>query len=214
MLPINGSTGAVLGRSLVILRDLAEATLAVVRIASNQQRHERVAVTPFLHELAAAGALHAESRQLRFAVEPGDPRWAVLADRQVLASAVMNLLNSAFKFTRRKGQIVLRARTTGGERLLIEVEDECGGIPPSDGDQFQSFAERRGHDRTGTGLGFSMTRKAVQAHGGALYVRDVPGTGCIVTIDLPFDTRESAQTGASSEPLRVAAVANDTAAPT
>ena len=185
VVPINGSTGAVLGRSLATLRDLAEATLAVVRIAAQQQRHERVPVTPFLRELAAAGALHAESRQLRFALEPGDSQWAVFADPQVLASAVMNLLNNAFKFTRPQGHVVLRARTTDEARLLIEVEDECGGIPASNGDPFQSFAERRGHDRTGAGLGLSMTRKAVEAHGGALNVRDVSG-GCIFTIDLPL----------------------------
>ena len=218
--PINGSTGAVLGRSLAVLRDIAEATLAVVRVGAQQHRLERVAVTPFLHELAAAGALHAESRQLKFALESGDPRWVLLADRQVLASAVMNLLNNAFKFTRHQGQVVLRASTTDEERLLIDVEDECGGIPPTAGDPFQSFAERRGHDRTGTGLGLSMARRAVEAHGGALYVRDVPGAGCVFTIDVPLarsaslhGTEEGAfrlppPTGASSVHRRVPAVSS------
>jgi hypothetical protein len=95
-IPINGSTGAVLGRSLAVLRDLAEASLAAVRVAGQHHRPVRLTVTPFLNDLAAAAALHAESRKLGFTLEPGVPRWAVVADPQVLGSAVMNLLNSAF----------------------------------------------------------------------------------------------------------------------
>ncbi|HEU4692853.1 MAG TPA: hypothetical protein VFS23_31040, partial [Vicinamibacterales bacterium] len=68
---INGSTGAVLGRSLMNLRDLVDTTLSEIRIAANQQRRERVSVRPFLTEIANAGRLHAEARGLRFAVEPG-----------------------------------------------------------------------------------------------------------------------------------------------
>lgn len=88
---INGSTGAVLGRSLMGLRDLVDSTLSDIRIAANQQRRERVSVTPFLNDIAIAGGLHAESRGLQFAIEPGDPGWAVTADPQLLASAVTNL---------------------------------------------------------------------------------------------------------------------------
>ena len=58
---INGSTGAVLGRSLMGLRDLVDSTLSDIRIAANQQRRERVSVTPFLNDIAIAGSLHAES---------------------------------------------------------------------------------------------------------------------------------------------------------
>ena len=52
---INGSTGAVLGRSLMSLRDLVDSTLSDIRIAANQQRRERVPVTSFLTDLAIAG---------------------------------------------------------------------------------------------------------------------------------------------------------------
>jgi len=81
---------------------------------------------------------------------------------------------------------VLRARSTEDQRLLIEVEDECGGIPASVGDPFQPFGERRGRDRTGLGLGLSIARKAVRAHGGDIHIRDAPGKGCVFTIDVPL----------------------------
>jgi signal transduction histidine kinase len=183
---INGSTGAVLGRSLMGLRDLIDSTLSEIRIAATQQRRERVPVTPFLNDIAGAGRLHAESRGLQLVVEPGDSAWAVTADPEVLASAVTNLLNNAFKFTPAGGRVVLRARTRDNERLLIEVEDACGGIPASVGDPFQSFGERRGGDRTGLGLGLSIARKAVRSHGGDIHIHNVPGTGCVFTIDVPL----------------------------
>jgi signal transduction histidine kinase len=45
--------------------------------------------------------------------------------------------------------------------------------------------EQGGADRSGVGLGLSLSRHGVQACGGSLYVRDLPGKGCIFTIDLP-----------------------------
>lgn len=183
---INGSTGAVLGRSLMGLRDLVDSTLLDIRIAANQQRRELVPVTPFLNDIAVAGRLHAESRGLQLVIQPGDSTWAVAADPQVLASAVNNLLNNAFKFTPVGGRVVLSARAHEDERLLIEVEDECGGIPASVGNPFQAFGERRGRDRTGLGLGLSIARKAVRAHGGDIHIRNAPGKGCVFTIDIPL----------------------------
>ena len=96
---INGSTGAVLGRSLIGLRDLVNSTLSEIRVDANIQRAERVPVGIFLSEIEVAGNLHAEYRELQFGIEAVDPELAVTADPQLLASAVMNLLNNAFKYT-------------------------------------------------------------------------------------------------------------------
>jgi len=97
---------------------------------------------------------------------------------------VMNLLNNAFKFTRAGGRVLLRARHEDGT-VLIEVEDECGGIPETDDDPFQPFGDRRGNDRTGLGLGLSIARKAVRAHRGDIHIRNLPGKGCVFVIAVP-----------------------------
>ena len=75
-------------------------------MAANIQRSERVPVAAFLSEIAVVANLHAESRALRFALEPVNPELAVNADPQLLASAVMNLLNNAFKYTPAGGRVV------------------------------------------------------------------------------------------------------------
>ena len=125
---INGSTGAVLGRSLLGLRDSINGTLTDVRLSSGKERRERLSVVQLFDEMAATGVLHSEYRNVRFTVEPVDPALTVDADPQLLTSAVTNLLQNAFKFTADWGHVSLRAHADAG-RLLLEVEDECGGFP-------------------------------------------------------------------------------------
>jgi signal transduction histidine kinase len=188
---INGSTGAVLGRSLAALRDLVESAMSDTRLAANHQRRERVSVDAFLKDIVIASGLHAEDRGLQFVTEAIDPALGVHVDPQLLASAVTNLLNNAFKYTRAGGRIVLRAHQDRS-RLRIEVEDECGGIPDTQEDPFQPFGNRRGKDRTGLGLGLSIARRAVRAHGGDIAIRNMPGKGCTFVIDVPLAAAEAA----------------------
>jgi signal transduction histidine kinase len=183
--PINGSTGAVLGRSLMSLREVIDRTLSEVRLAAGNQRRARLSVVAFIDEIAATGMLHSEYRHIQFTVDPIDPALFVDADPQLLTSAVMNLLHNAFKNTPADGRVVLRAHADE-RRLLVEVEDECGGIPSSKGDLFQVFGDRRGSDRSGLGLGLSIARKAVRAHGGEILIRNMPGKGCVFVIEVPL----------------------------
>jgi signal transduction histidine kinase len=102
-------------------------------------------------------------------------------------SAVMNVLENAFKFTPAGGSVVLRSRAQGS-RVVIEVEDECGGISAGS-DLFHAFADDRGVDRSGLGLGLSIARRAVHAHGGDIHVRNTPGKGSTFAVDLPLAAR-------------------------
>ena len=70
--------------------------------------------------------------------------------------------------------------------MVVEIEDECGGIPESTGDLFHPFGDRRGSDRSGLGLGLSIARKVVRAHKGDILVRNMPGKGCVFAIDVPL----------------------------
>jgi signal transduction histidine kinase len=188
---VNGSTGAILGQSLMSLREVIDRTLSEVRLEAGKQRRTRVPVATFIDELAASGMLHSEYRQVQFTVEPVDPALSIEADPQLLMSAVMNLLHNAFKNTPPGGRVILRARAEHG-RLLIETEDACGGIPPGKGDLFQKFGDRRGSDRSGLGLGLSIAREAVRAHGGEITIRNMPGKGCVFVIDVPLAPAETA----------------------
>lgn len=182
---VTGATGSVLDRSLRGLRDVIDRSLAEVRLGVGLDAHrEAINVSGFLQEVQVAAAMDAKDRQIIFRVAPIDKELTVDADRQMLGSAVSNLLQNAFKFSRRNGTVSLAARASE-DRVLIEVEDECGGLPAGKAEElFQPF-EQKSSNRTGLGLGLSISRRAVQANDGTLNVRNLSGKGCVFTIDLP-----------------------------
>lgn len=186
---LNGPTAAVLDRSLLGLRDLVDRALVDVRLAAGvPSRLDDFAVDRFIAEIQVAASLEAKSKGCQLTVSPVEPGLAIHVDRPMLYSAVSNLLQNAFKFTRTHSHVALRAYATG-DRVMIEVEDRCGGLPEGKAETiFHSF-EQHGEDRSGLGLGLSISRRAVEASGGELRVRDMPGLGCVFTIDLPRRSR-------------------------
>jgi signal transduction histidine kinase len=179
-----GSTSMLLARSLMGLQRLVDRSLADVRLDVGIPALERVPIAELIEEIEISASAQAKSREIELGVTTVDSTVVVEADRQILSAAVANLLHNAFKFTPKKGRVALITRATA-DRVLIDVEDECGGLPPGKVEElFRPFAQR-GKDRTGLGLGLSICLKAVKAMQGDLRVRDVPGKGCVFTIDLP-----------------------------
>jgi len=182
--PANGSTGAVLSRSLVGLRDLIDRSLADVRVDAGIYTPERVSVDAFVSELEIGGALQAQARDIHFVLTSVAPPVTIEVDQQILAGALSNLLGNAFKFTRKGGNVSLTVQALP-DRVSFDVEDECGGLPPGSVEKLFRPFEQHSSDRSGVGLGLAISKKAVVACGGELRVRDVPGKGCVFTIDLP-----------------------------
>lgn len=181
---LGGSTSAVHARSLAGLRGLAERSLAEVRLEARQAKLERVHLAEFIEEVQFSATLEAEGYRLRFEVDAVDPDLVVDADRQLLASALINLLQNAFKYSRARGTVRLSTHARD-DQVLIDVSDECGGLPPGKADAlFQPF-ERAEAKGSGLGLGLSIALSAVRVHSGQLTVRDIPGQGCVFTIALP-----------------------------
>jgi signal transduction histidine kinase len=179
------ATGAVLDRSLVNLRNLIDRSLAEVRMNTDSGiQPQRFSLANFIGDLKAAGDLEAGVRGCRLLVAEVDPDLAVDADRDLLFSAVGNLLQNAFKFTRPGSEVALRAHALD-DRIRIDIADECGGLPSGDTSTlFAPFAQAAA-DRSGLGLGLSISRRSVEANHGRLDVHDLPGHGCVFTIDLP-----------------------------
>lgn len=181
---VGGSTGKVLQRSLAAQRALISRSLAEVRMTQGLQNREPFLVAGFIEDVASNAGLEAEAKGVRLAVDCVEDGATIEADRQVLAAVVANLLQNAFKFTRPDTTVTLRVGASA-ERVLIEIEDECGGLPSRNiNDLFRPF-EQRGADRTGLGLGLAFSRWAVEANHGRIYARNLPERGCVFTVDLP-----------------------------
>jgi len=180
---VSGSTGAMLGRSLTSLRHLVHRSLAAVRLEVGVELPERVVVAELIEEIEVDSLLEARAKGLQLTIEAPDRTTVVVADRQILASVIANLVQNALKCTRPGSHVILRSSATG-DRVRIEVEDECGGLPPGKIDTLFTPFEQRGADRSGLGLGLAICARGTRAIGGTLSVRDKPGTGCVFSVEL------------------------------
>lgn len=179
-----GSTSAILDRSHMRLQSLIDRSLADVRLDAGILNLERVPVWELLEEAEIGGCVIAQAKGINFSVTTVDRNVIVEADRPILAAAIANLLQNAFKFTLPGTTVNLRASTTTS-RVLIEIQDECGGLPAGAVENLLRPFVQQGRDRTGLGLGLSICVKAVKTMAGELHIRDLPGEGCIFMIDLP-----------------------------
>ncbi|HEY1957016.1 MAG TPA: HAMP domain-containing sensor histidine kinase [Polyangiaceae bacterium] len=170
-------------RALALVRDILD------RAAIRQTRSTpgRVACAPpdlvrdaieTLAPLASAGSL-----RLVAAVEPDLPR--VCADPRRIGQVLVNLVGNALKFTPRGGHIVVGA-TALESHVAFHVTDDGPGVAPDLGEKiFEPFWHgERGHGGD-TGLGLSIARDIVHAHGGRLWLQSARGCGARFVFTLP-----------------------------
>jgi signal transduction histidine kinase len=188
-LRIAGATGAVLRRSLDALSSLVERELQEVRVGAGTQLNREVfSLATFIDDAGNAALLEANARGRPFTVGKVDSKLEVEGHRELLLGALSNLLQNAFKFTRPGTEVALNAYAGDDGAVFIDVEDHCGGLAPGAAEvMFRPFIQRH-EDKSGLGLGLSVARENVEAAGGLLSVRDVPGTGCVFTIRLSRTT--------------------------
>ena len=151
-------------------------------------RREAVPVSDLLDEAVAAlepVLLQAPAEVVR-SEEPGLPR--VLADREAVVDALVNLLHNAHKYTGDQKRIEISALRRGPV-VEIRVADNGPGVPgPEQKRIFEKFYRAKDPlDRSieGSGLGLSMVKHVVEAHGGRVSVSSVPGQGATFAITLP-----------------------------
>lgn len=144
---------------------------------------ETVALAPLVHEVVEALAAQAlrQGVDLQTDIDPALP--PLHLDPLRLKQVLLNYLSNAIRFSPRGGPVVLRARAHGDAQLRIEVEDRGIGIAEADLPRlFTEFGQldtgdRRQHD--GAGLGLALVRRLVEAQGGQVGVRSVPGQGSV-----------------------------------
>ena len=178
------NTGGVLQNSLQRMAELIDTALTEVRMRIEPAvRLEKTPVFEIMSEVGMTSGFQARSRNLTLQMQ-GFSNLEVIADKQLVVSALANLVQNALKFTPAGGLVQVRARKNR-DRVLIEVEDQCGGLSHSTmEDMFKPFVQKSA-DRTGVGLGLTISRRAVELSKGMLRVENLPGEGCIFVIDLP-----------------------------
>lgn len=182
---IGGSTNMVLEEALQRMKNIIDRSLAEVRLQGQPTLDmRRCRIIDLISEVEATAVLEANDRSVRLHVRI-PPNLVILVDRHLMVSAISNLVQNAIKFTKADGHVWIRCLAKEN-RVLIEVEDQCGGLPPGKVDSlFEPFIQKD-LNTTGVGLGLSISRGAIELCEGTISARDIPGRGCVFTIDLPL----------------------------
>lgn len=183
-----GSTGHVVERGLARIDELVNRSLSEVRLQVEPKvSTETGSLLQIVDHIVLTAAVEAKARTQTLEIKI-DPTLVVQADQQLFHSALSNLIQNAIKYTRMGGKIHVRGKLEA-DQIVIDVEDECGGLHKSNVDLFAAFAQQDSN-RSGLGLGLTIARRAIELNGGTIMVQDLPGKGCIFTITLP-NTRTS-----------------------
>lgn len=112
----------------------------------------------------------------------------VNSDGERLLQVFSNLLGNALKACGEGDSIVVRGRRAG-DRVLVEVSDTGPGIAPADLNHlFDAFWTRKQQGGGGTGLGLTISKGIVEAHGGRIWASSEPGHGATFSFLLPLYT--------------------------
>jgi signal transduction histidine kinase len=118
---------------------------------------------------------------------------AVSVDRDAIAQALLNLLNNAVKYSPEIKRIEIKA-TALGDKVVVEVTDNGIGIPRSEQkkifEKFYRVSNGLVHDTKGSGLGLSIVKHIIEAHGGQISVESAAGRGSRFILSIPVKTSD------------------------
>lgn len=180
------------------LSRLVEQVLDFARMEEGRKEYrlERVETSDWLRRTADEFQRTPAAQDKTIAVSVADGLPPLMVDAQAMAGAIHNLLDNAVKYSPGRETVWLDAcPAADGAGVVITVRDEGVGIPP---DEQRHLFDRfyRGRQLAdvvaGTGLGLSLVKHVVAAHGGEISLTSRPGMGTTVTVTLTgFRNRDS-----------------------
>jgi signal transduction histidine kinase len=165
-------------------------TLALAESQQLQLNIQPHSITDVLEHRVNEFRSQTESKgiSLTVSIEPDIP--AIPIDRTRISQVVDNLLQNAISHTPSDGDITIKARKTGNERITISITDTGSGIAgenlPYVFDRFYRTDQARAIDTGGSGLGLAIAKELVEAHGGIIYAENNTDGGSRFVFELPF----------------------------
>jgi two-component system sensor histidine kinase KdpD len=183
---------------------VVENLLAVTRLEEGQVllNHNVELVDDVVEE--AMRHVSRDASKHHIVVEPSGELLLARMDAQVIVQVVVNLVNNAIGHTQEGSHIVIRVRREGGY-ALVSVQDDGPGVGDDDKRRvFEPFYTTGGistDSHRGIGLGLSLCRSLVEAHGGAMRVEDVQPHGALFAFTLPLEDLPNEEMSKEEEAL-------------
>jgi len=166
-----------------LLQDLLDATkLDAGTLALSLQR---LGVATLLEEVEESLRPVAEGKGLKLRTVDAEPLPFIRADRGRILQVFWNLVGNAFKFTPEGGTITVTAEPVGNEVRFSVADTGCGIAAKDLANVFERFWQGSRTDRRGAGLGLSIAKGLVEAHGGRIWVTSVEGEGTTFSFSIP-----------------------------
>jgi signal transduction histidine kinase len=190
------------------LTHLIDNILDFSRLTSGRKRYEFTwcDLAEVVRETFESYRLQLKHGGFEHDLQVSDDLPTVRCDPAAVAQAVLNLINNAVKYSdgqRYVGVAVRRASLRARPAVAIDVSDRGIGIPPEERERlFEAFYRGQSAAKSGqrgTGLGLTLVKDIVDAHGGAIRVQSTPGKGSTFQIILPAQDSESADSGGPQE---------------
>jgi len=179
------------------LNTLIGSLLRLARLESGSEALEGdpVVLDRVVHDVAADADFEAKARNRHVRVTHADG-CTILGNRQLLRSAIENVIRNAVAYTAEgtEVQIALKILSANGNgTALITVRDHGTGVPEASlQDIFLPFyrvGDARDRFSGGSGLGLSITERAVRLHGGTVRAENCKDGGLLIEMHLPFATK-------------------------
>jgi len=178
-------------------------TLTQLESGVDEVPPEPVGLSDLLGEVIVDADFEARGREraVRLAAQAG---CRLQGNRELLRSAIENVVRNAVRYTAPGTTVEVglsHEQTAGLTRAVIRVRDHGPGVPPESlGEIFRPFyrvADARDRQSGGTGLGLTITERAVRVHGGSVSAENAPGGGLVVGLTLPCAGNHEALTAGS-----------------
>jgi signal transduction histidine kinase len=150
---------------------------------------EPAALIPLIEAAVEQMAPQAESRGVTLQVQAHANLGSVRIDGDRMAQVLVNLLDNAVKYSRPGGSVTITVTDENDQSVRVEVRDQGIGIEAADlariGERFYRADKARARAEGGSGLGLTIARSLVEAHGGRLWLASQEGQGTTVSFTLP-----------------------------
>jgi len=165
---------------------LVEDLLDFSKFQSKEMKlnRETVDLRVILEDLRVQFAVRAQEKQVALHINIPPQPLVITGDPNRLKQVFVNLLDNAFKFTRKQDTVTLDAEVVG-DQLILSVSDTGEGIAPEELNYLTQKFYKGSSKLSGSGLGLAICKEIIELHGGKMTIKSKKGEGTTVSIALP-----------------------------